>query len=520
METSVAGGTNSSMMETFPAAAFRHRKLLACLFLGTVALAILYSLVVKKQYQSSMKVAVQSTRAIETVSPDSTAIPQTDQASSQDLIDARLNSEIELLTNNDLLEHLVLYRAHLLPDIAAPEPGSREMAKQVKSFTKRLDVEPVRKSNVIAISYNDLTPEVAQRVLQELQRTYLEKHVRLQRPAGTFQFFQNEASADNTRLADLENQLAEFRKENQIVSLENEKAMLSTDLNTLNVAMDQDQTDLKSATMQLQELKNRLRATPARISTQVRTGPNQMGSQTLASLLVDLTNKRTQLLTRYRPTDRLVTEVDAQMMTTKREIDELARPAVLDSAMDNNPTWLALDGQLQAQQVARAAAEGRLRAHKANAEAYRLRLAQLQALTPRNNELERQVDDLKEMQHTVAEKRNSAKIGDLLDTQRFGNVAVALDPTYSRQHVKPKLLLNAALGVVTGLFLCVAAIMLLEFTRKTVLTPAELEAFCGIPVLATIAEVPGIDRLSIQTTALPLHGEAVARRYSRLRRQA
>lgn len=97
------------------------------------------------------------------------------------------------------------------------------------------------------------------------------------------------------------------------------------------------------------------------------------------------------------------------------------------------------------------------------------------------------------MSQSISDKRDSAKIEDLLDAEQFGNVAVAQQPTYSRQHVKPKIVINTLLGAVTGLFLCAAAIMILETSRSTILTPTDLESISDAPLLATIPETVGFD---------------------------
>ncbi len=470
-------------------AIFRHRKMLAWVFLLTVLFALVSTLLQKKQYASHMKVLVQSTRETAVVSSQANA--GQNLGSGADSMEARVNSEIELLGDEDLLEHLVLYRSKLAKE-PAPDPGSKQMAFAVGGLAGRLGIDPVKKSNVIAISYIDTSPELAQEVLQELERAYLEKHVQLSRPAGTSKFFTGEASNYNQQLAGAEKQLADFRTQNQFVALDKEKAALDDNLHTLEVESLTDEAQMRSATSQLVELTNRLHALQDRITTIVTNSPNQQGIQTLIASLTDLRNRRITLLARFKPTDRLVTEVDDQIQNMEDALSDLRTKELTTTSTDNNPTAMLLKQQMETLQIQRAGYAENLRVHRLQQADYQQRLDHLEQITPENDSLERQVAEMRGMDQSVSDKRDAAKMEDLLDAGQFGNVAVAQSPTFSRLHVKPRLSVNLILGALTGVFLCAAVLLLVESTRATVLTPADMEDISEAPVLATIPEFAGL----------------------------
>jgi len=58
------------------------------------------------------------------------------------------------------------------------------------------------------------------------------------------------------------------------------------------------------------------------IVTQSRTMPNQYSAERLNTLMVELQNRRTQLLTKFRADDRLVREVDQQIKTTRAALEK------------------------------------------------------------------------------------------------------------------------------------------------------------------------------------------------------
>ena len=476
--------SNDGLIAKLPSSIFRHKKLLLSIFVGVLALVVLYLVVAKKQYASSMTIAVQNTRATQEVS--SVAASPQGSGSSADELESHVNSEVELLTSDDILQHLVLFRSAMLRDGAAPAPGSVEMSLATARLSRRIEIDPVKKSAIIDVTYRDYTPQLAQAVLQQLEQEYLKKHVLLQRAAGTSDFFGRETDSAVSQRRQAEQTLADFQAANGFVSLDKEKDLLAVSLDQAKGAVLQDSVDLASITNQVNDLKRRLVSTPSRLLTSQRTSPNQYVLQQLVSQMTELKNRRITLSLRYVSTDRVVQEVDQQIASTQATIDAVNNS--VEKTEDNNPSWLAMDLQLKTQQVALAGAAARLGKHQSEAQFYNDRLSHLQAITATNNQLEARAREAVANQQGLTEKRDAARVDDLLDQGRFGNVAVALSPTFSYAVVKPQKVLDIALGLLTAIFLCVTAAVILELSRDTMFTPGELEAMVGIPVLATVPE--------------------------------
>jgi hypothetical protein len=51
-----------------------------------------------------------------------------------------------------------------------------------------------KKSNLIAVTYDAASPQLAAQVLQSLSRLYLQKHMRVHRPAGQFHLFDQQTA--------------------------------------------------------------------------------------------------------------------------------------------------------------------------------------------------------------------------------------------------------------------------------------------------------------------------------------
>ena len=94
----------------------------------------------------------------------------------------------------------------------------------------------------------------------------------------------------------------------------------------------------RSTTQQTQ-----LKETPSRSQTLQRTITNQYSQEHLNTSLVDLENRRTELLKRYAPNDRQITEIDEKLKTIRAAILQAADQPAGENATDINPLWQQLN---------------------------------------------------------------------------------------------------------------------------------------------------------------------------------
>ena len=99
-----AAGTSLPTIRDFLAIVFRHRKLMALSFVGILLGATLVALLQPSRYQAQMKILVKSERIDPVVTPQASTISPVAAAVTEE----ELNSEVELLKSQDLLEKVVL----------------------------------------------------------------------------------------------------------------------------------------------------------------------------------------------------------------------------------------------------------------------------------------------------------------------------------------------------------------------------------------------------------------------------
>jgi len=146
--------------------------------------AILYALAGTK-YQANMRVLVRRGRADAPVSASENApLDLTRMA----ITEEELNSEVELLRDRDVLRKVVeetgIGGRDWFHFLRMGEGRSARLERAARRLAQRLKVEPIKRTNLIHVSYAANDPQVAAKVLQLIAREYIEKHKAVHRPDG------------------------------------------------------------------------------------------------------------------------------------------------------------------------------------------------------------------------------------------------------------------------------------------------------------------------------------------------
>lgn len=460
---------------------FRRKWLILLTFLTTAAAASVFAYAMSDQYESRMKILVKNIRVEAPVTAEKTGV-SSDQ---NEISESQIVSEIELLKSRDLLEQVVR-NTNLARSETGADVTEQDIERAVYKLEKDLQIAPVKKASIIEVDYTSKSPEVAAAVLKQLADLYLDKHIRLHRPPGTSDFFKTQADQYEKDLRASENKLSSFQKRTNVVSISQQKelglskfAETQARLNDLNGA-------IKETERRIAEIEKHLGGMENRISTQKRVIPNQDSVERFNTMLVELRNRRTQLLAKFQPEDRLVKEVDEQIRTTEAALDKAAQTTYSEQASDLNPLRQSLESELtkaKVEQVGRVALRDNL---TAQVRQYQDELAKLEGATTQHDDLSRQVKQADETYQLYAQKQEESRISDELDKQKISNVSIAEAPTVPRVPYKTNRPLTVLLGLGMGLLLGFGCAITAEFFRETVHTPRELEAFAGVPVLATM----------------------------------
>ena len=154
---------------------FRQRRVFVCVSGFVLAAAVLYAFVGTK-YQANMKVLVRRGRADAPVSATENAPLDLTR---MEVTEEELNSEVELLRDDEVLRRVVEETGTGGRDwfhfLRVGEGNAGRVERAARRLAQKLRVEPVKKTNLISISYAADDPQAAAKVLQSVASAYLGK---------------------------------------------------------------------------------------------------------------------------------------------------------------------------------------------------------------------------------------------------------------------------------------------------------------------------------------------------------
>jgi uncharacterized protein involved in exopolysaccharide biosynthesis len=486
MQTAIANVPRGNLTSRAAVEALFRQKRLFLYIAGAILLTTAIFTVLKhKQYRSEMKFLVQNTRGNVVITPERT----TSANVASDVSETQVNSELEILHSHDVLDPAADPDWSKVPVEQRSPSDIRRHEKLIGAFERRFATEIVRKTNIITVSVLADTPGQARSDLERLSAAYLSEHRRLQRPVGASNFFRSETERIRKDWDQASQKLVEFQQQHQIVSLPERETVL-------NAQVTAHEQDLMATDASLRELEARLAASATRLhdmpmrQTTVETiMPNQESAEHLNTLIVELENKRTALLTNFKSSDRFVHELDEQIATTKAALNEAVASTARQKSTDVDPAWQLLHSNYVQTEITRKQSGVHRTIVASELAGLRQELGNVQELTVQFNNLEAQANQYKQNYELYSQKRDQAQIEDAMDEQKLINVAVAQVPTLSYVPVSPKPISNAVLATVTSLFLGLCAVYLTEIGRNTIATPRELDGVSRYPVLATLPRI-------------------------------
>lgn len=478
--------TPSPTLRDLLAILFRQRRLAVVTFAVTLVAITAYRLVAPS-YQSEMKVLLRRGRVDPVVAPT----PSQAEFMRQGVTEEEVNSEVELLRDDEILR-TVVQRTGLSEDhswlwsLAGDNPEKR-LARAVRRMSRRLTVEPIRKTALIKINYESSDPELTARVLRSLAGAYLERHHQVHRSSGEFGFFDQQVTQSRHNLETAELQLAEFTRDQGVVSASQERDM------TLQKLSDADADDSRTRVAQaenaerMRALQAKLSGLPERATTQIRNADNAELMEKMKARLLELELQRTDLLIEFEPSYRLVKEVEQKIAQTRASIAGEDRAPLRDQTSDLEPNHAWAKSELLKAEVesralsAHAAAEGVLLTH------YRDAARQLGDQSIAQEQLVHDLKAAEERYLLYVDKREEARIGDALDQGGILNVAIAEQPVVPEL---PKLsgVSFGLIGLALAATVSVSLAFVTDYLSPAFRTPEEVVAFLRAPVLASLPQ--------------------------------
>jgi uncharacterized protein involved in exopolysaccharide biosynthesis/Mrp family chromosome partitioning ATPase len=403
-----------------------------------------------------------------------------------------MNSEVEILTSLDLAKQVVNVVG--AERILAKAGGGDDPVQAAALIKRNINVEPVRRSDVLRIILQHPDREVVRPLLTQLIAGYLKRHAEIHRDLGVSDEFLTQRTITlSNQLARTEEQLRNAKLKAGVVSPEDAKKSFTEQISKLRQDIFNAQADLAEHEA---ALKAATRLVPADFgnTNKASASPLEQANnyQGIKERLDLLSRKEQELSTQFTEQSAPVQDLRRQIAKTeelKRQLEE-EYPALVNLATSSpspagTPTvMIPLDPGSEAVRV---------RALKSKVEVLNSQWNELRGEAAKLEEMEGTIVDLqrkKELEEAEYRYFSSgleqARFNEALEAGKLSNISITQEPSPAfRDLDKLKKLL--ALLAVGGVFGGIALAFLVEFyLDQTLKRPIEVETRLRLPLFLTI----------------------------------
>ena len=462
---------------------FKHKIAIVVIFVTVVAAVTTFTLFQDPTFEAKAILLVKMFKEDSSrpgMAPEDNSMPR---IVSQDEV---MNAEIQILTGRELAGKVLqtLKPEVMYPGIASGAETQAELMEQaVQAFGDSLQVQGVRKSNVVAISFQHSDPQVAAKAVNLLIEYFKEKHLAVHSDPQS-SFIGSQLAAFESKLRESEKALQEYHQKSKVFSIEEQRTLLLRQRTELDSMYKLAITNVQENQKKINSLKSQMKYIADNKDRYTQTERDRIIIEAKSKLL-DLQLKEQELKTKYTDNNRLVAD-------TRRELEIVSKflkdqeEIIVGKVKTGNPVYQSMETDLFR-------AEADLRSQAAKAAALRAQLSQLDEQIAALNRSESKIQDLKraitinEKNYLAyVERHEYAQISDVMNRLKLSNISVIEDAVVPVKPVKPNKLLNLLIGLVVGTVSGLGYAYVNEKLAETFLNPESLEKYLGVPVLVTI----------------------------------
>jgi uncharacterized protein involved in exopolysaccharide biosynthesis len=384
----------------------------------------------------------------------------------------------------------VIYPLSALSKIFSP-PKGQTAAKRVlqtdsaiTSFMKQLSVDVSKKSNIISITYKTNDPGLARRVLDRLVGFYLEKHIEVNRTAGSYAFFKKQQSDLETLLDKTDEKLKALKNKTSIASITDQRRILLERIGEMKKQLGDIEASAAASKARVVELRATLAKLPSTVRKDMTTGFANSAADGLRKQVYDLELKEQKLLSTFTKDSIPVQEIRRQIQEGKLLLSRAQEQNQVTTGLNVNYQKLELDLLTQKENLSSLEARGsavRAQLRSAAQEMDNLNDAQV-----RFERLSRAQAIQRANFSKYSDSLEQARINEALDVERISNISIVEPATYSLKPILPKRALDLAMGLFIALFGSLGLAFFCELQDHSIKKPEDVVSRLHMPMLGSI----------------------------------
>ncbi|MEM7455499.1 MAG: hypothetical protein AAF456_14195 [Planctomycetota bacterium] len=352
----------------------------------------------------------------------------------------------------------MLTDAGVLNDIS-----NRERA--IIELTKNFKVEILDYSNVISVSYETESPDLAKEVVQWVVARYEERHARIHRPEGAMEFMQRQADEFLALLQQKEAELETFKIETGMVSSEMLKGEIVSRIAAIRSQLRDAEVEVNALDVEVERLRSGLETLPPTTIVQETRGAGNDGADGMRQLLYEQEMQLADLSAKHTQNHPSVIRA-RDAVETSRSILQRVEEGRTEFVRGSNPVHAEIQIELLKKEPLLQAAKGKLLTLQQSLEDEMSSLETFSRNERKFKQLTRdlELEDLNYRQYM----RNLAQVtvDQSLEQSRLSNISVSQAASYSEKPVRPNKLVNLIIGLTLATFGSFGTAILLAWMKQ------------------------------------------------------
>lgn len=412
-----------------------------------------------------------------------------------------LNSEVRILTSYDLASNVVsalgpeMTKRILGKDAVGDGDDSIRAAKLIR---RNIDVEPIKHTDVLKISFEHADREVVQPVLMQLISNYLELHAEIHNKLGISDVVLNRQLINlSNQLYETEEALRDAKAKTGAVSPENAKASLASQIDEKRREISSAEADLAQQQAALKEYNSMTR--PVLVSSSPSNAPaippeRLTEYKSVMNRLDAAIKKRDELRTWAMETSTPVRDVQEQITSLEQQKNQLedkypglvSIPVVIPTVSGPSTSPNAFDPANAAVQIE--ALKSKIGKMNEQLEQLKREVARVEEMDATISELQRRKEVQETEYRSYESSLSQARFNEALEQGKLSNITPYELPTPPFKDTEK---INKLAGIAAGGGLGASLILafLLElFLDQTVKRPQEIESRLRLPLFLSIPD--------------------------------
>ena len=364
--------------------------------------------------------------------------------------------------------------------------GARDPALLVGAFLARVSIEPVQNSRLVDVGFISAEPQFAMRAVNAHAEEYVAQNFELRRQnmAKSLEWLTQELAKQQQKVEASEQALAQYREDQNALSLEDRQNIVVARLNQLNDAV----TRAKTNRVQKESLYNQIKSLgPTASPDTIPAILQNPYIQSIKTRVADLQRERAVLLERYGEKYPAVKDVNANIQDAQRQLAlELAK--ALDAIKNDYQSALSEERTLAAA----------LEEQKGTA-------LDLSRKNVGYTVLEREAHSNRQVYETLLQREKELQV---LANSQGNNVRLMDRAETPGAPFTPNPRRDLLLALAAGLALALGLVLALDYLDDTIKTPEDITRKLKLPLLGLIPKIKSNDHPVLSERGAHEFGEA------------